>query len=455
MTNPMPLSSLEAELRRRLRRIDPTSDAGNGQLLADATASLIAADAVQAGVKMAAVANITDAELATVMRTTSDMLSKWATKDVALPFGTKARWIDHGLVTVGDQRYAMVDIWGGMHREHEAPTSQGGPNLRKFLNELRAETEGQACRELGMPVVIIEAGRVDAHSLHFTPCAAAGGVSLNVPIPRPINQLPHDAFDQIVQLTAHAMEVFWSQREILARLSRDAKRTLETELALAGAEAFDMAIVDFWAKPFEIVDCNGKLMPDQLSLYIGLRSFDAALRIGVERRRVFGNVRSLKAIQSAVQAHVDKAERLKRGGDQYIEGLAATLLAAAPGGATAVLRRLSQRLATDVVVPVSRNRHLVTRLYWSEGTIKAWQLAHEHVQFRDTEVTLRDFPLPHAIADGLVGRRLDEIIDMPMPCAVTVRSVERRSENALALHLQDVFHEIDFASGEIGEAIPF
>ena len=455
MTNPMPLSPLEADLRRRLRRIDRESDAGNGQLLADATASLIAADAVQAGIRLVAVANITDVELATAMRKTADMLSGWANLDVVLPFRTKARWIGDGVVTVGDQRYVMVDIWGGMHREHEAPTSQVGPNLDRFLAELKAETEGRACRELGTPVVIVEEGAVDAYSLHFAPCAAAGGVSLNVPIKRPINQLPHDAFDQIVQLTSHAMQNFWSQRELIARRAIDIKWTLEAEVALAGAEAFDLKILDVWSRPFEIVDSNGKLMSEQLSLYIAVRSFDAALRMGVERWRVFGNVQTLKAIQSAVQAHVAKAARLKRGDGQYIEGLAATILEAAPGGSAAILRRLSQRLATDIALPISRGRQLVSRLYWSNGTIKAWQLAHEHVQFRDSEVTLRDFPLPDAIADGLEGRRLDEIIGMPMPCAITVRSVERRSESALALHLQDVFHEIDFATGEIGEAIPF
>lgn len=455
MTNPQLLGSLEAEFRRRLRRIDPESDAGNGHSLADATASLIAADAVQAEVSPEAATRITGVALAAGMTAVADLLRGGVTKVVVLPFGTRARWIYHGLVTVGDQRYVMVDVWGGMHREHEAPASQVGPNLDKFLNELRAETAGRACRKLGMPVVIIEEGSVDAYSLHFAPCAAAGGVSLNVPIERPINQLPHYAFDLIVQLTAYAMEIFWSQRSSLARRARSAKTTFETEVALAGTEAAGLNLVDFWSKPFEVVDFTGEMIPEKLTLYIGLQTVDAALRPGVEHWLMPGKAQARAAMQEAVRAHVAKAKRLKQGGARCVEGLAATILEGAPGGSIAVLRRLSQRMATDVVLPISRGRQLVSRLYWSDGTIKAWQIAHEHVQFRDEEVTLRDLSLPNAIADGLVGRRLDEIIDMPMPCAARVRWVECRSEGSLVLRLHDVFHDIDFASGEIGEAIPF
>ncbi|QDZ06927.1 hypothetical protein FPZ24_05055 [Sphingomonas panacisoli] len=455
MANPKPLSSLEAEFRRCLRRIDPVTDAGNGQSLADAAASLIAADAMQAEVTPEAAARIPDAELMAGMTAIADLLRGGVTKVVALPFGTKARWINHGLVTVGDQRYVMVDIWGGMHREHEAPASQVGPNLEMFLAELKHETEGQACRGLGMPVVITEEGSVDAYSLHFAPCAAAGGASLNVPIERPINQLPHDAFDLIVKLMAYAMEIFWSQRSSLARRARSAKTTFETEAALAGTEAAGLNLVDFWSKPFEVVDFTGETMPEQLTLYIGLQTFDAALRPGVEHWLMPGKAQARVAMQEAVRAHVGKAKRLKQAGALCVEGLAATILEAAPGGSIPVLRRLSQRMATDVVLPISRGRQLVSRLYWSNGTIKAWQIAHERVQFRDEEVTLCDLAMPNAIADGLVGRRLDEIIDMPMPCAARFRWVERRSEGALVLRLHDVFHDIDFASGEIGEAIPF
>lgn len=63
MSDPRPLSPLEAGLQKRLRLIDSSTDAGNGTLLADAVASLIAADAVQAGVTSAAVASLSDAAL--------------------------------------------------------------------------------------------------------------------------------------------------------------------------------------------------------------------------------------------------------------------------------------------------------------------------------------------------------------------------------------------------------
>ena len=74
MSNPKPLSKLEADLRRRLRRIDPRTDAGNGTLLADAAASLIAADAVQAGADPAAIARLTNDDLSAAQSIIGELL---------------------------------------------------------------------------------------------------------------------------------------------------------------------------------------------------------------------------------------------------------------------------------------------------------------------------------------------------------------------------------------------
>lgn len=212
MVHPMPLSPLEAELRRRLRLIDPTSDAGNCMPLVDAAASLIVADAAQAQVKPARIAQMTEAELLTAIKTTAVLLSGRTVQDIVLPFGTKAHGVDDGRVNIGDQAYVMLDKCSGLTREHEAPVSQAGPNFDRFLEELRAATAGQACSGLGLPEAITEEGASDEYLLHFAPCAAAGGVSLDVPLDRPIHQIPHDTFSTIIQLTTWAMEIFWDQR---------------------------------------------------------------------------------------------------------------------------------------------------------------------------------------------------------------------------------------------------
>lgn len=447
---------IEAELRTRLRLVDPTSDAGNGTLLADAAATIIAADAVQAEKGRKAVAGMTDAELAAAMKLVGDLLGGATILDVPLPFGTNAREIDPGLVMVGDQHYVLADTLSGMIPRHAAPAFQAGPNFELFLEELRNATADRPSSGLGLPSGITEGGCVDQHLLHFAPCASAGGVSLDVPIERPIHQMLRHSFNEIVHHVAWAMDIFWEQRKALARRARTARSMFEAEAALADPIEQGLTVADFRSRPFEFVDANCETIHDKLSLYIGLTSFDAALRPGVERHLLIGKVYAKKAMHFAICRHKSMADRVARGGPLYIHGLAASIASAAPEGLAAVLGRLSRELQTDVALPISRGRQLVARLYWSDGVIKAWAHGHHHVGFDDREVTLRDYKLPDTIEGSLVGRRLDEIIDLPMVCRLRIRDVERPYDSAIILHLEDAIHTVDLASGSIGdEIIPF
>lgn len=459
MLNPMPLSKLEADLRRRLRRIDPKSDAGNGQLLADAAATLIAADALQAGVEPQVVARMSDDDLAAVLPLVAKLISDRTVWVSALPFGTEARGIDPGLVAIGDQHYVMVDIWGGMAREHEAPIAQEGPNLDRFLAELQAATAGLPCGALGLPTAITEGSLAPEHLLHFGPCAAAGGVSLDVLIERPIHQIPHDAFKEIIHSTVWAMEIFWRQREAMARRARYVRSTFKAKVALTGALANAVAggltIVDFRSRPFEFVDSNCETIPDKLSLYLGLTGFNGAFRPDVDHWLMIGRADARETIQVVIKRYIKDLAKVAHGPWLLIDGLAASIAEAAPGGATPVLKRLSRQLATDVVLPISRGRQLVVQLYWSDGIIRASSDHHRHVQFTDTEVTLRNYPLPDTIKDALIGRRLDEVVDLPTSRAPTIRAVEYPYPNALILHLDNALHDVDLTSGTIGKPVPF
>ena len=372
-----------------------------------------------------------------------------------MPFGTEARAIDDGEVCVGNEYYVLIDSWGGMVRAHEAPVSQAGPNFDLFLAQLREAVAGQACSALGLPDAITEESVVDEYLLHFPPCASAGGVSLDMPIDRPIHQLPHYAFCDIIHLTVWAMEIFWNQRKRLAQRVRIAKSLFEIAIDGAGAVGAGLRVVDFRSRPFEFVDSNCDTLHDKLSLYIGLSSFDAALRPGTAHWMLMGKERARQTMTSAVRQHLATMQRIERGDVPSADGLAAAFIAGAPGGASAVLARLAQNLTTWVVMPISGGRTFAARLYWSDGEIKAWHLEHRHVHLRDAAVTLRNYPLPDVIENSLEGRRLDEIIGFPMPCPVRVRSGERPYPGSLVLLLHDVFHPVDLVAGSIGEAIPF
>lgn len=202
------------------------------------------------------------------------------------------------------------------------------------------------------------------------------------------------------------------------------------------------------------MDSHCETLHNKLSIYIGLNTLDSALRFGVDHWMIMGEVSAQQTMQSAVSEYVEKLRRLKQGSGYYIDGLAASITKAAPEGVVAILDRLSRQLATDVVLPISQGRQLVSRLYWSDGIIKASQYRHKHVQYRGTEVTLRNFPLPDTIENSLIGRRLDEVIELPKPCALIIREIERPYEGVLILHLQYVLHTLNCGQGTIGDPMP-
>lgn len=385
----------------------------------------------------------------------AEMLQGWPHKPAQLPFGTTAQAGSDGQVWVGDECYVLVDRWDGMVREHQAPASQAGPNMDLFHAQLRQAVAGQAFSALGLPEAITEEGGVDAYLLHFPPCAAAGGVSLDVSIDYPIHQMRHDAFGGIIHQTTWAMEIFWSQRRSLAQRVRFAKAQFEGAVAGAGAAGLGLKMVDFRSRPFEFVDSNCETLHEKLSLYIGVSAFDAALRPGVEHWLMMGKKGSQEAAASAVRKYLRNVKRLEQRKVHSADGLAAAFIAGAPGGPAAVLGRLAQHLTAFVVMPIAGGRQFVVHLYWSNGEIKARHDEHRRIYFHDDEVTLRDFSAPDVIEDSLVGRRLDQIVGLPVPCPVRIVAIDRVFEGSPTLKLETVFHPVDLAAGTIGEAIPY
>lgn len=450
--------ALEADLRGRLRSIDPTSCAGNGTPLADAAATLLASDIMQSGVGLDVAARLTEEQLITVMSTVKNVLDEetWH-RNLSMPFGTDVTVYEHdlGIVILGDQEFVLVDTMPGMFRRHEVPTDPTGPNLERFLAHLLQATSGWPSSAIGLPTVVAGGGMFEGmvvtHRLRFPACAAAGGVCLDIELNRPINQQTHRALHDLVDEAKSTMDMFWDLRGRLSARAKRARSTFATAVAHAGPAAAGLALVELLARSDTTIDEEGHTTEVALEMHIGVSSFDGALRPSVCHYVTNPSGYAKRATELAVRGHAPRALRVSEGPTLHIEALAAAFARAAPGGLAAVLGRLAHELGTDVALPLTGGRLLVTRLLWRDGVISARGNTLRQMSYFGDKVSLSDVVLPQTLRQSLIGRNLDQVLKLPLSCPIEICGMERTDSGEIKLKLRNELRVVDLALGTIAD----
>lgn len=436
---------IENTLRDRLRLIDSRSDAGNGTLLADATATLLAADAVTARARAARVAALSDDVLQESITTVQLLLSAEERADAVLPFGTVAVTNEAGSVMVAEQVYVLVAQHEGMLREELAPRRFEGANLELLLRLIERRSKRLACRYLGRPTPVAEGGLYGGYWLQFAPCTEAGDVCLEVPLgDRPVAWMTHARLITLADDVVWAMRRFWVLRKRTAgRALQGASVFLEVVQAV-GPEAKGLALCGVAAQPIATTT------REDISLHLLVTTLDEALRPTVARWPVFSGRGAPDMLLKMIRQHSWDVRRVAMRTVVEMDELAAAIAGAAPEGTAAVLRRLATDLATDVVLPLTDRRSLVARLHWSEGMIVAHLFATQRVAFGKNSLLIFDGEWPETIADSVVGKDIGGIVDLPMHCPFPIRRAARVGARGLRLDFHTGVRPVDMQAGTIG-----
>ena len=442
---PQDFQAFETSLRIRLRAIDSGSDAGNGTLLADATATLLAADAIAARAGPTRVAQLGYAELAHAMSTVQNVLAGDDRQGAELPLGTRATSRSPGSATVADQEYVLVAGRAGMMREEMAPMQFEGPNLDHLLRLIEQRSKRLACHRLGRPEPMTEEGRFTDHMLRFPPCEAAGGVGLQIPLGnRPLGWTTHGDLIEIADRVVRAMQVFWKSRRKVAERAVSAAETFSLVVGATKPVSNGLAVVGIVAQPFGQMD-------DEVPISLLVTSYDEANRPAIVQWSLSIVEQGADILRHIRCRHAWSLRCIAEQEPVEIDELAAAIVEAAPEGAASVLSRLARSVAADVYLPLAASdRTLVARVYWSCGMIVADIYAGPKIEHGSNCFTVVDGHFPETVADSLVGRTIGEIIELPMACPFPILGVERKGSRRLRLSFHTEMRRIDVEANTIG-----
>ena len=131
--------------------------------------------------------------------------------------------------------------------------------------------------------------------------------------------------------------------------------------------------------------------------------------------------------------------------------MAAALVRASPEGVDQVLRNLMSSLVGRTQLRIGPSGEITAKLYFENGVIRSsWHWTGE-ITFNDCEITIFGWNAAEAVLCALPGRRLDEVIDLPIRCPVRIRDVSNGQNMPVYLHLFGTAFAVDFSSRTIGE----
>lgn len=406
---------------QRLRGLFGEVELANGTPIADVVAAALVIDQRVAGARASAVAEIAREPLIQAAKDVVLAL-ELGEHEFTLPLGTTSKSDRPGGLAIGGEQYVQDVDRPGLWAVEAVRRDAHGSNLDLLRQQVAQLTRRLACRRIGLPVAffIVESDARDL--LQFPPCEAAGGVVLQ----RSAGETGADRFcaanpEQIREFAKSIvadMRVLWKRRTAIAEQVGQTLRAVDAGLVEARAEGLDTRLAKI------CIDLSLQHENEDVSFYLEYEGIDEALRRGPVLDYVPGHNRPQGGVHTPPWTCAHRREKLVELGQAdahgWISDVAAAVADAAPEGRAAVLERLASDYQTYVALPTSSGTMHCT-LYWRDGQIRAEISKSGRIDVYQDRLELTGVKLPETVIAGLVGRSLDEIVELPFRsgCAIT------------------------------------
>lgn len=437
-------SFFAAKLLTRLRALNLTLDVGNGTPLAAAAATLIAQDAVEAGLTLDQIDRVSDEALVHAAIDVQFLLSGKIAQGIVLPFGTAATSRVRGAATIAGVSYTLVAARPGMMDEDEAPAGHGGANLDLLLSLIEKQTSKLACRRLGPPRAVTLSYDEDEVVLRFPPEASAGGVSLEYCMGgRPLEWLLTEDVHEYAKAVVKAMRHFWRERSEVSEAAANIHQAMQE--VLAEHEPAD--------KPISLASLAMRPADDwplaKTGIYLEFHMLDHALRDGIDWSFILRPEDARRIISRVAQLNDMRVGDRSNGEHNSMDAMAAAIAEAAPEGVEAVLERLKSNLATEVLLPIGKGKRLAARLSWNYGQVTARIYRTGEITYRSNVLTLFDVAVPATILTALPGKLMSDVVALPMHCPFKIEHVADRRAREMQFTLQTGNRIVDWERSAI------
>lgn len=391
----------------------------NGTSGAAAVHTVIMAELLASGCPITDLEGISDKLIRQTCRDLGRVLNSGDGTSFGLPFGTTAVSPTPGTLTIGQQQFVLDAGRAGLHPLDAVARDAHDPNFKLLVTLIRSKTRNLACRRLGVPTPKHIVDNDSRHVIQFAPLAEAGGVVLQ----RPAGDTGADRFCAALpwQIEALADSMVADMRMLWRRRVEIGARVHELRLAAEAGLRAEPGL-DCQARVDAISIQSPDLEIARPSLYIEYHAIDEALRPGVVLSYVpeFRGRDGVLPPPYQMLYRVGIREQLAQfGATGWIDGPAAAVARAAPQGRAAVLARLAEQYDTTVVFP-TRYGALCADLYWQEGRITLEASLPGKFVWTTDELRLNGVVLPDAILQGLQGRTLSEVIELPFGGDLTI-----------------------------------
>lgn len=407
--------SATAALAHRLEVLLANERMPNGTSGAAAVHAVVMAELLATERPVTDLDAISDERLIQACRDLAMALNIGGMVSFGLPFGTTAVSPEPGMLSIGEQYFVLDVGHAGLHPTESVRHDAHGLNFERLVTLIGNKTRNLACRRLGIPASTV--AEHSSHVLHFAPLAEAGGVVLQ----RQSYDTGVDIFCAALpwQIEALADSMVAEMKTLWRRRVEIAARVHEVRLAATAglrAEPECQARV----KAISILSDDLESVPP--ALYIEYRAINEALRPGTvleyvpEFRILHGPLPPPCQILSRVRAREQLAQL---GATGWIDELAAAVVRTAPQGCATVLTNLATRFSTTVEFP-TRGGVLCAQLYWRDGkiTVEAWLPGK--LLWMSNKLKLQAEVLPEALVQGLQGRRLSDVVELPFGGDLTI-----------------------------------
>ncbi|NJR80047.1 hypothetical protein [Sphingomonas corticis] len=439
-----------AQILDHVRTLFAPGDVGNGTPIPDALAAALAADARAAGVDARQILTKTHEDL--VDTAVELIVALQSGKgEFEMPFGTSARSLHKGSVTLNGSTYVLDAGRPGLHALEETRRDAHGPNLQLLHRLIERKTRKLACRRLGLPTPRKIVDVDERNTLQFAPSPDAGGAvlqcfTLGMGAIRFCSVLPEQVGEMADQIVAD-MRAFWKRRVEIGGQAAEIRRLADAGIVReCGPDA-----------PLKVhalsIDISTQRDVEKPSFYVEYLGVDEALRSGTvidyvstSHPRAGEDLTRIPWLQRLRSAELDELRSL--GADGRIDDVAAAIAAAAPGGAAAVLSRLAKEYDTFISFETSSGPFHAT-LYWRDGVIRAEAEVANRLDLNREVLELERVKLPEMVEGALVGRKLRDVAQLPFDCDCVIEDAEEIRDEALRLRLDIGIALADCATGRI------
>jgi hypothetical protein len=369
---------------------------------------------------------------------------------VTLPFGTEATSERRGGLKIGPCHYMLDASKPGLHAMESVRRDAHGPNLDLLQTLIRRKTRRLACRRLGVPHPAGIFDNMPRHLLQFPPCDDAGGVVLQREAygtgAERFCAATHDQIDEFAESIVSDMRQLWSARRAVA----ERVEIIRSAAMAAVADADPAAPYTLKTIAVDLSADDGKTAP---CLYVEFNGLDEALRPGVVLDYAPGRSDGWSPRVDFTQRYRrEDADKLRAlGADGWIEPVAASVAALAPGGAVAAFAPLATDQEVYIVIPTARGTMHAT-LFWREGTIKAEvDLPGVFSCWGDT-VEITKAGLPETVITALEGRPMSDVLPAPLASAGLITDASPLNNSGMRLRFEkpeDQALRVNLSTGKV------